>query len=168
MAKADDTQWTEIHWVTPPKQTTTGYWVIKFKPAGHGIKSRTRKSESEIQALSAHLRSLIPAKAAAAGQMEGRDCPEFDGSLRWFLDMLGRMSRELYLSRDADLRQDIKAIASAGIAAKNLFDQSQMEAEFSELKSWVEEIKAGWKHGTRITSKNNGNAAPVKPGPSSN
>ena len=166
MARSDDTKWGPLQWVSPPV-LRGDYWRVQFKPMGERVRSRSRKSEAEALTLHAILLKKVPQTVQAASiEPDGdRTLDDFDGSLRWFLYLLGKMAKELYLTRDADLRQDIKAVASAGLAAKNLFDQSEMERELEELRGWVKEIKDSWKHGTGITGPNQGTESPTQSSP---
>jgi len=148
MPKVDDTKWAKIAWVGPLNKTSHGKWSFNFKPVGGKQTSRSRQTKEDALELHALLKSKMDGQPAIA---EGRNLRDFDGSIRWWSELLGTMARDLYMTKDADLRQDLKAIASAGMTAKHLHDQAELEREVEELKSIVAEIHDGWKHGTRIT-----------------
>ncbi len=81
-----------------------------------------------------------------------RELPEYDGTLRWFLDALAKCTREVFLYGQADRRNDLKAIASAGISAKHLMDQSKLEEEVKELAAKADEITRARKFGVKMAS----------------
>lgn len=76
---------------------------------------------------------------------------KYDGTLGWWFDLLGNLSYTLAKTKDKDLRQDLRAIAGAAIAAKNLWDHTATEREFEALKTTVQEMISAKKHGTKLT-----------------
>ena len=82
--------------------------------------------------------------------------PAFDRTIGWFFDVLGLLTHELAVTRDKELRQDLRAVASAGLAAKNLNDQLKVEQEVKKLRAVVDEILDSRRHGTGVTGPDRG------------
>ena len=90
--------------------------------------------------------------------------PDFDDTVGWFFRVLGLLTHELAVTRDRELRQDLRAVASAGLAAKNLNDQLKAERELKRLSGVVDEIMAARRHGTRSPGADQGAGCADQPG----
>lgn len=125
-----------------------GSWQITVEYTDGSVSNKTRSSKASIEQLKTKIDSEILA-AEEAGAVE-REYPDYDGTVTWWSSLLAKMSKEVYARpRDPDLRNGLKAIASAATSAKGLYDISDMEARLKETEQFIAEIRAARDLGTR-------------------
>jgi hypothetical protein len=83
------------------------------------------------------------------------DIPDFDGTLKWFLDLIAAKAKQLAMTSDPEVRKDLQALAHAGVSAKNLFDTSKLEERIAQLEEHDKSVDRAAKHaiGPRRTSQ---------------
>jgi hypothetical protein len=68
------------------------------------------------------------------------EIPDFDGTVGWFLRVLGLKAKQVATGGDKEARNDLKALASAGLAARSLIDVSDAETRLIALEELVKSL----------------------------
>ena len=133
--------------VTGPTGTSDGGFRLKIKCEG-GVES-TKVYPTESGAKKAKTRLLDKIERSKAGKISAisAEIPEYDGTLTWYADILGHQTRRVALGGDGEDRNNLKAIAAAAMAAKQLRDLSQYEDRISELESKTAHVDELEKYG---------------------
>lgn len=107
----------------------------------------TKPSPEEADRLKAEIDFDI--EEATVAEREGRDYPEWDGTLQWVEGLVAKMTLEVYINpMDQDLRAALKAVASAATSIKNLHDTTDLEERLGQAEDVLKEILSARKHGT--------------------
>lgn len=91
------------------------------------------------------------------------DVPEYEDTIAWVRKTLGILAYNLAVTQDMNLVSILKAVASAGIAIKQLYDTADLEAQFEQLQLKIKEIQSARAHGTRITWSDKGGPTVAPP-----
>ncbi len=130
------------------KKSRDGYQVTTIDQSGHiRNQSFTDKGKAEVYAQRCK-NEIAKDNETIIGK---RDYPVYNGKMSWWLELLAAMAREQYMTKDVELRQDIKSIASASLAAKQLYDTAELENKIEALEKSQAAIISRDKHGTRIS-----------------
>jgi hypothetical protein len=133
--------------VTGPTGTKENGFRLKIKLEG-GTDS-TQRYDTKQGALGAKTRLLdkIEADKARKNAANLSEIPEFDGTLAWYVNVLGKMTRDVACGGDGEDRNNLKAVAAAATAAKQLRDMSEYEDRIADLESKTAEIDDLEKYG---------------------
>ena len=116
-------------------QESEGKWRMVVETASGRRTSRAYKTKENAQRAIDRVKSKI-----AEGVVQVTNIPDFDGTIGWFFRVVGLLTHELAVTRNKELRQDLKAIAQAGLSAKNLYDTTKLEVEVFSLRDEVKAI----------------------------
>jgi hypothetical protein len=86
------------------------------------------------------------------------EIPDYEDSLAWFRKALGILSYNISITENMNLVSVLKAVSSAGIAFKQLYDTADLEKQFEDLQVKIKEIQSARAHGTRTSWANQGSA----------
>lgn len=133
--------------VTGPTGTKENGFRLKVKLEDGS--DRTQRYETKQGALGAKTRLLdkINADKARKASATAEKIPEYDGTLKWYADVLGHQSRAVALGGDGEDRNNLKAIAAAATAAKQLRDLSDYEDRIAELEAKTAHVDELEKYG---------------------
>lgn len=123
--------------VSGPVEYKPGCWKVDFSTVGgRNYSSRKLTKSGAKKFYTQKKKLLVPPPPPIPENIITRP---YDGTLSWWSKLLGDCAYRLVVTSDANLRQDIRAIAQAAMSAKNLYDTAQIERDFAELKNFVEE-----------------------------
>ena len=134
--------------VTGPTGTNDGDFILCVQHEG-GVNS-TKRYPTEKGAKGAKTRLLdkINAGKALKAASASNEIAEYDGTLAWYSGVLGKMTRDVAIGGDGEDRNNLKAVAQAAMAAKQLRDLSQYEDRIAELEAKTEHVDDLDKYGT--------------------
>lgn len=75
------------------------------------------------------------------------DIPDYDGTLSWWVRIMAQLAIEVVAGEDKDVRNDLKAIASAAMSAQKLYDTTEAEKRLAELEARFAEMSRARTHG---------------------
>lgn len=126
-----------------PKAKKGYRYSVSWKDLAGAHKRKTFGDLNSAKTYRQELEALQP----AASPLDMRD---YDGTLKWWGDLLGAIATRVATTSDDSARQNLKAIASAAMAARQIWDQTGVERELEELRKKVSEILSARQYGTRI------------------
>ena len=133
--------------VTGPTGTAKTGFRLKIKHEGGVNTTKDYPTESGAKKAKTRLLDKIEADKARKIAAVSNEIPEYDGSLGWYADILGHQTRKVALGGDGEDRNNLKAIAAAAMAAKQLRDLSQYEDRIGELEAKTAHVDELEKYG---------------------
>ena len=124
-------------WVSKVNLKKDGKYQFSYKTTDGRQHTRTRKLKADIEAAHKEVTAL---KIKNIVIPNDRTIPDYDGTVEWYLNLLGMLSKELAESSNIELRNDLKTIAQVASSVSKLYDYSSMETKVEELQSKMNEV----------------------------
>lgn len=87
-----------------------------------------------------------------------------DGTLNWYARAMDSVAETVLLGGGKEAREDLKSLAMASVARRQLYDMDAAERELKEAQALLAERRRAEIHGTRLSSTGTGAVVRVIPG----
>ena len=136
----------------PFEMPAKGGWFIKLGRGEARVELGPFTTPTMAKKAATRQANALDAKDRAQKIAQHADIGEPDGTLSWYCRAMDHTAAQVIAGGGKEAREDLKALALASSARKNLHDMEAQYRELSELKALVAEMMTARDHGTRISS----------------
>ena len=135
-----------------PYEVAPKGWYVKVGSGDNRVELGPFATSTLAKKSATRLANNLDAKDRAAQIAQTIDVGEPDGTLGWYCRAMDHTAAQVIAGGGKEAREDLKALALASSARKNLHDMEAQYRELAELKALVAEMMTARDHGTRISS----------------
>ena len=143
-----------------------GGWYCSVSVDGEETEVGPYQSKVVAQRIATKTRNALERKERGQRVAMTVDVGAPDGTLGWYARAMDQVAAMVVSGGGKESREDLKALAMASAARRQLWDMEAAERELREAYALLEERRRAEVHGTRLQATGTGAVIRALPGPS--